>query len=146
MLRMLTASLAAVWFILPVHAHDGVKNPAVMKRMQLMKQMGTDLKALAAMARGQTDFDAEQAKKLLAEIAQYSRQSADVFAAEQSDPKSEALPVIWQDFNDFTARAEALTRYAQTAASASQLTAGALKAHVGELGAACKSCHERYKK
>ncbi|NQY62048.1 MAG: cytochrome c, partial [Cognatishimia sp.] len=55
---ILTSSLMIASMAL---AHNGVKNPAVMARMQGMEQIGAASKVLGNMARGRVAFDAEAA-------------------------------------------------------------------------------------
>jgi len=60
--------------------------------------------------------------------------------------KSQALPVVWTDPAGFETKAKALAAAAaklDAAAQAGQAAAIGPAAH--EVGAACKSCHEKYK-
>jgi len=64
--------------------------------------------------------------------------------ANETDPKSEALPEIWTSFADFTAKAEAME---QVAARGAELvdTREALGETVRELSGTCLSCHKLYR-
>jgi cytochrome c556 len=64
-----------------------------------------------------------------------------------ANPKTEALPVIWQKNGEFKAAAAKLASAAdelKTAADAKDLAATA-KA-MGDIGGACKGCHEQFRK
>ena len=137
---ILTSSLMIASMAL---AHNGVKNPAVMARMQGMEQIGAASKVLGNMARGRVAFDAEGAASAKAALAQHAAEIPALFEAQEDDPKSEALPAIWSDFADFTAKADAL----RDAAEAMDVTsAETIAAGMGTVGGACRSCHKAYRK
>jgi cytochrome c556 len=125
------------------HAHDGVKNPAVMARMAAMDKIGAATKILGQMARGATPFDAAMAQRVASEIAVHSATVPALFEVREDDPKSEALPAIWEDFADFTAKSEAMGRVAEAATHFG--TEPELRAAIADLGQACKACHSRYR-
>lgn len=125
-------------------AHSGVQDADVMARMEDMKQMGSVMKQLGAMAKGQAAFDPGEANDGLAAIARGAGAIPDVFATPATDPKSEALPVIWDRFDDFTANARDLETLA--AGLAGSVTAqNELDAALRQVGLACKSCHTDYR-
>ncbi|MEL6806937.1 MAG: cytochrome c [Pseudomonadota bacterium] len=127
-----------------VLAHSGVKNPAVMARMHGMTLISDNVKVLGTMAKGQVAFDAASARAAAQAIADHAAQSVDLFAADETDPKSEALPAIWTDFDDFTIKAEALeTAAADLAASVQSLED--VRAAMPKIGATCKACHSKYR-
>ncbi len=122
-------------------AHSGVANPAVLQRMEAMKQIGDQMKVLGSMAKGQVAFDAGAAQAAVDAIAAQAAQVPDLFREPVTDPKSEALPSIWESYGDFTLKAEAL----QVAANAQISAERDLAPTVAALGAACKACHSHYK-
>ncbi|MCH2250555.1 MAG: cytochrome c [Cognatishimia sp.] len=136
---ILTSSLMIASMAL---AHNGVQNPAVMARMQGMEQIGAASKVLGNMARGRVAFDAGTAASAKAALAQHAAEIPALFEAQEDDPKSEALPAIWSDFADFTAKADALRDAAETmdVTSAETIAAG-----MGEVGGSCRSCHKAYR-
>ena len=137
---ILTSSLMIASMAL---AHNGVKNPAVMARMQGMEQIGAASKVLGNIARGRVAFDAEAAASAKAALAQQAAEIPVLFEAQEDDPKSEALPAIWSDFADFTAKADAL----RDAAEAMDVTsAETIAAGMGAVGGSCRSCHKAYRK
>ena len=137
---ILTSSLMIASMAL---AHNGVKNPAVMARMQGMEQIGAASKVLGSIARGRVAFDAGAAASAKAALAQHAAEIPALFEAQEDDPKSEALPAIWSDFADFTAKADAL----RDAAEAMDVTsAETIAAGMGAVGGSCRSCHKAYRK
>jgi len=129
----------------PVFAHEGVKNPAVMARMHGMKDIAADVKTLGQMAKGATAFDQGAARAAAASIAQHAAEAPGLFEAPEDDPKTEALPAIWEDFEDFRAKSLELETIAlglSTSIERVDDLPPALKA----LGDNCSACHEVYRK
>lgn len=123
-------------------AHTDVKNPAVMARMEAMKQIGGAMRTVADMVRGKTPFDAAAAAEAQATLAQTASTVVPLFEAPETDPKSEALPVIWENFDDFTAKAEALV----SGAEGLQVTSlDSLSASFGPMAGSCGGCHKVYR-
>ncbi|MEP6065374.1 MAG: cytochrome c [Paracoccaceae bacterium] len=127
-----------------VLAHSGVKNPAVQARMHAMSIIGGDMKTLGLMAKGEKEFDAEAAKAALREIAEHAAKAPDLFRANEDDPKSEAKPAIWENFEDFTTKAGALENVA-LGLSTSIASVDDLGPAMAALGDTCKSCHSDYR-
>lgn len=126
-------------------AHTGVTNKDVMARMVVMSTIGDQVKLIGSMAKGETGFDAEAVNAALIEIAAQSAQIPSMFEAKAQDPKSEALPIIWERFETFTQHAkeaEAVAeRLAGTVTAASDL--GPVLQQVSET---CKACHTMFRK
>lgn len=125
-------------------AHQGVKNRAVLARMNGMSAIAENIKVLGAMAKGKVAFDQEAARSAAEAIAQHAGEAPALFAAREDDPKSEARPVIWDDFEDFTAQAEELEEIASGLA-VSLASPDDLGPALQKLGANCRSCHEVYR-
>ena len=126
-------------------AHEDVENPTVKARMVVMTTFVENLRTLGGMAKGAVDFDLEQAKIGLADIASKSKNVPELFKIEEMHPKSEALPVIWTDFANFTAKSQALTDAAEKAL-ANFSSKDDLISSMRALGSTCKSCHSTYRK
>lgn len=126
-------------------AHGGVKNPAVMARMEGMSAIAAQMKILGQMAKGATEFDQAVIDAALAELAQHAADTPALFAAQEDDPKSEALPAIWQDFDDFTAQAMELNQIAMDL-QGKVSSLDDLRPAMGQLGQTCKTCHQDYRK
>lgn len=126
-------------------AHSGVSNPAVKARMHAMMQIADNTKILGAMAKGEAPFDADEARAAAAAIAAHAASVPALFMAEEHDPKSEALPAIWQEFDTFGQKSEALTLAAAEAAAAIETEAD-LKPALARIGGTCKSCHQDFRK
>ena len=124
-------------------AHTGVKNAQVMARMEAMEQIAAATKTLSEMAKRQIPFDAATAKAALSAIESRAQDIPGLFAPRADDPKSEALPAIWETPGDFARKAQDLSAAAK-AGDVSDLDA--LRFSLRAIGTACSSCHETYRK
>lgn len=125
-----------------VLAHSGVKNKAVMARMTAMGEIKDAVATLGDMAKGVAPYEANTAKAARDRLIVLAKTAPALFETPASDPKSEALPVIWENWADFSAKADAMTQAAQTIDTSSR---GAIGASLGRVGAACSGCHETYR-
>ncbi|MGH1330389.1 MAG: c-type cytochrome [Paracoccaceae bacterium] len=137
-----TCALTLAIFAGGAIAHAEVQNEAVKARMAAMKAIGGAMKTVGGMAQGKVPFDADAAAAAIAVMEAQSAQVPALFEAEESDPKSEAKPEIWTNWDDFVMKSEALNAAAKAADSSSP---EALGASLGAMGGACKSCHTAYR-
>lgn len=143
MTRMLWVALLTVMLGGVALAHVGVKNEAVKARMNAMKAVAAETKALGQMAKGAIPFDRDTARSAAGAIARHAADTPDLFRAQEDDPLSEAHPSIWDNFADFTAKSDALVALATELSSSIEVEADVVSA-VRSLGTACKACHEPY--
>jgi cytochrome c556 len=125
-------------------AHSGVRNAAVLARMDSMKVTGDAMKVMGDMAKGTTPFDANAARIAADRIAHEAARTPDLFMAFETDPKTEAKSAIWDNFEDFTAKAADLETRA-IAVSATLKTSADLGPALNSLGTSCKACHAAYR-
>lgn len=138
-------AVALIAFGTAALSHSGVTNKDVMARMMVMSTISEQMKVIGAMAKGETQFDPAVAQSALIEIAAQSAQIPSMFETRADDPKSEALPAIWERFDTFVARAEDSVTVAERLA-ATITTEADLGPAMGQLGAACKACHADFRK
>lgn len=124
-------------------AHQGVQNTAVKAWMDSMEVTADNTKVLGRMAKGVEPFDAEAARRAAAQIAREAERTPELFAARAEDPLSEASPDIWVNFDDFTAKSQALVVAAEGALTVS--ARDDLRPALAAIGAACKACHGEYR-
>lgn len=123
-------------------AKEGVKNPVVKTRMDTMGVIRVNTGVLGDMAAGKAAFDSAKAAEAAAALAAAASTIPQVFDPEETDPVSEALPDIWMMPDEFSAKAERLYKAAQSLDTASL---EGVKAGMGAVGGACKSCHETFR-
>lgn len=124
-------------------AHQGVKNPVVLERMEAMKDVAASTKSLGQMAKGEVAFDAEVASRAAAAILDQTDRVPVLFKEPETDPKSEATPNIWTNWDDFLSKNSAMALAAKQFADVSTLED--LRAAMGALGQSCKACHADYR-
>ena len=125
-------------------AHEGVKNSVVMARMNGMTSIAKDMKIIGNMAKGIEQFDATKVRHALEAVAAEAAKTPELFEANEDDPKSEARPEIWSNYEDFTAKAIELESVANqlipTIANKDDLRPAMRK-----LAESCSSCHKVYR-
>ena len=125
-------------------AHSGVKNATVEARMDVMSGIGTEMKTLGKMAKGETDFDQDAAQAAAAAIAKHAAATPDLFEAEEDDPKSEAKAEIWTNFDDFVEKSRELEEIAVELSTSIESEAD-LRLAMKSLGESCLACHKEYR-
>lgn len=125
-------------------AHQGVQNPAVLARMEGMSAMADHVEVIGTMARGIAPFDAAAANAALAGIAGEANRIVDLFEQPETDPRSEARPLIWENYADFGTRAMEL-ELAAVQLTGSVENRESLAIALRRVGALCSGCHEDYR-
>ena len=94
-------------------AHSGATG--VMKvRMDAMGEMGDEMKRLAPMMRGQTEYDPDVVRSAAdTMIGHAGKQMTELFPEGSNEKPSEALDAIWEEWEEFAALAEALRTSAE---------------------------------
>jgi cytochrome c556 len=144
---MIKRPLATATFLLAAaaaFAHQGVQNEAVKARMHSMTLLDKDLKMLISMAKGELPMDAPAAQEAIYRIETGTPDITVLFKAPENDPKSEALPAIWDEFDRFAALTRDLEQAAATAAPTIQ-DRPTLAQAIANIGGACRACHKRYR-
>ena len=81
-------------------AHDGATG-VVKQRMEAMSDMGDAMKAMASMVKGKQAFEPALFIQSGETIAEHSDMMPKLFPAGSMVGKSEALPAIWQQWDDW---------------------------------------------
>jgi cytochrome c556 len=141
------ASFVAALTVTAAFAHSGASG-IVMERMEMMKNISTHMKTVALIVRGDQDFDSGKAVTAAQAIAAHADELPGKFPAGSLDHPSEALPAIWENWDQFVglaqqlqANAMALSEAAETAESADML-----QDEFAALGQTCSSCHQNFRK
>lgn len=123
-------------------AKEGVQDPTVKARMDLMGTIGANTKVLGDMAGGKAAYDATAAEAAKAALAAAAAAIPAAFEAEVDDPVSEARPDIWMNMDGFVEDAKAL----EDAAGAVDVSSvEGIQAGMGAIGGACKACHSDFR-
>ena len=124
----------------------GSNTEAIKERQQAMKDVGGAMQNLGAIAKREAPFDAGVVKSNAGTIAEALKKAAALFpeGSDRGDVESWSMPEIWSNRTDFDRKFET----AETAAVALQSVGveSALLPALGELGNACKACHQSYRR
>lgn len=149
-MKYLKTTLAAVLAIASASAitlaHDGATG-MVMQRMEAMKEIGKSMKSIAAMVKGDTAFDGAVVQASADVIAEHAKHMPHMFPEGSLDKPTEALPVIWTQWDRFTEIAGKLNTDAQALAEAGKSASSAkdILPQLAEVGKSCKACHQDYR-
>lgn len=129
-----------------VLAHDGATG-MVMQRMEAMKEISQSMKAIGAMVKGEKEFNAAEVEAAALVIAGHGKHIGHMFPEGSLDKPTEALPVIWTRWDDFTRIGKEMETSALALAEASKSasTAQDIVQHLGAVGQTCKSCHQDFR-
>ena len=125
-------------------AHSGVKDKNVKERMMLMKEMAGNTKIIGQMLKGKTSFDTIQVKLALERLSALSLETPKVFTINATDPKSEAMPNIWDEFDEFTKLSKDLAETSIVLANSVENPED-LRPALKRISSGCKACHSRYR-
>jgi cytochrome c556 len=127
-------------------AHDGAMG-VVKTRMDMMMEAGDSMKLIGAMVKGESAFDAVKVEEAAKTIARHAGHIPKVFPEGSLDKPTEALPVIWTRWDDFTRIGKEMETSALALAEASKTatTGSDILPQLGEVGKTCKSCHQDFR-
>ena len=125
-------------------AHSGVKDQNVKERMMVMKAMADNTKVIGQMLKRKTQFDANEAKSALERLSSLSLKTPKVFTVNATDPKSEAKPAIWDEFDEFTKLSLELAETSIVLANSIENIED-LRPALKRISSGCKSCHSKYR-
>lgn len=119
-------------------AHAGVRNADVMARMGQMTELDRAFKDLSKMANGRLTYDAAAAQIAREALIGGAARTVTLFEIRATDPKMEALPILWDQFGDFTVKAMDM------GAAAAAISLPPTPAELRAVGATCRACHQHY--
>ena len=148
-LRLIAGAALAASILLAsgvAFSHSGATG-VVKHRMDAMSDIAKSMKAIGAMIKGETGFDAATVKASADSIAEHAARMPELFPEGSTKKPSEALPAIWEDWARFTTIAQDMgtkgKALAAAADGASQIDQ--IKAPFGALAKTCKACHSDFR-
>ncbi len=123
---------------------------AIKARQAIMQLYSFNLGSLAAMVKGEAEYDAEKAKAFAADLAAAANMSnTDMWPkgsdSSNADLKTRAKPEIWSTYPAITEKSKAMVAGAEALAKVAGNGLDALKGGLGGAGGGCKGCHETYR-
>ncbi len=126
-------------------AHSGATG-IVKERMDLMKQVGKDMKLLKAMVRGNTDYDPQLVGRISSSLHEAAKQIPGQFPEGSLQHPTEARPKIWQQWDKFSDYVRQLEdeslRLGQVAASGDRQS---IQNQFRQLNKTCLGCHKSFR-
>ena len=145
--RLLAAAAAAALLPILASAQFAKTEDAIRYRQSALFIMGQHFGRVAAMATDKMPFDAAQAKES-ANIVNMVATLPWVAFGPNTDKgaNTKARPEVWQEQGKFTAAKDRLmSTLPKMVAAAETGDKGRIKEAVGEVGAACKNCHDDFR-
>ena len=121
---------------------------AVDSRQSVLHLMGFYIGPLAGMARGQLPIDLTVIANNAGRIAELAPMVPETFALDtrEFELETEALPVIWDKQEAFTAKAATLEEKARALAElAAAGSEDGIRGAIGAMGQSCGSCHDDFR-
>lgn len=124
---------------------EATGNIAVDNRIAAMKNLGKNMKAIAAVAKGQAEYSAALNANA-AEVARIAKTITSLFEEKVVMEGSRAKAEIWTDMKDFKLKAEALVMASEGLIVAVRTgDQGKIGAALGATGKNCGGCHKPYR-
>lgn len=116
-------------------------------RKEIMKSVGKAIKAAVPMAKGEVPFDAAAATAAMKTMNEGAEKFVALFPEGSGDhPETEASPKIWENKDDFAAKANDLKTASAEAIEAAGKGQEEFKAALfGSVVKTCKGCHDAYR-
>ena len=118
------------------------ENSGYVERSKLMQNIRLEFSVLARMSREKIEFDESLATSARLNLLKFAASTPAVFEDDDLPINSEALPIIWENWDDFLSKSEDL-EFALEGIDTSTLVD--LRGSLGNVGAACGSCHQKYR-
>lgn len=126
-------------------AHEGHDHATgvVRERMELMTDMGKRL--LATSKRLRANKELESVTSDAHAILELASRVPTLFPPGSTQAPTAAKPAVWQEWEDFAAKAKNLEKESEKLMNTSTKNGEALRAQFRAVGFACDSCHEKYR-
>ena len=141
MLKRINYLLIGVFFMLSGSILFA-ENSGYVERSKLMQNIRLEFSVLARMSREKIEFDESLATSARLNLLKFAVSTPDIFEDDDLPINSEASPTIWENWDDFVSKSEDL-EFALEGVDTSTLID--LRASLGNVGAACGSCHQKYR-
>ena len=147
-LRKLSPAIVAlvVLGLALVHAQEE-ETPEIDYRQKLMKGHGAAMGSIGDYLKYKLSYGLNHVATHAKNISEYANLIPDAFEKKITDGKTDAKPEVWDNWDDFVAKASALNVAAtELAAAAAGGDMRAMMPNVKALGDACGGCHDEYRK
>ena len=146
---MIAAALIAASAIgaAPASAQFAKPEDAIKYRKSAMTLMSAHVGRVAAVVKGARPFNAPEVQTDAALVETLSKLPFDAFGAGTDKGETRARPEIWSNADKFKAAGENMQKAAAAMSGAAKSgNLDQVKAAFGDLGKACKACHDDFRK
>lgn len=156
-IRSAVLGMGVLFVVSQAIAHSGASG-IVKERMDAMSLLGDHARSVGDMLKGKTPYDNKAVEMAATAFITHGEQIPAHFPdtpMSRSGSKTEALPAIWTEWEDFVALAERFTEDSRTLESvAAQISAGglseaeqnrAVRTAFFRASRSCSGCHERFR-
>ncbi len=154
MKRMLTIGLAAAGLLAAStaafsDAHSKYEKQ-IKARQAVMQIYSFNIGSLAAMAKGEAEYDAAKAQEFADNLLAAAKMKNGAMWPEGSDAealpgKTRALKISWTTYPEVAKKQEAFVAATEAMAKAAGGGLDAMKGALGGVGGGCKGCHEKFR-
>ncbi|OMH31755.1 cytochrome c [Motiliproteus sp. MSK22-1] len=140
---LLSVTVVPSW----VYAHGGATG-VVKERMDAMSAMGDAMEIMGDMVKGKRPFESSAFLEGAKAVIDHSAKITVLFPEGSLSAKSEALPKLWTEWDQFVVMVKRTEKEADKLAALAEngSDSRALKKQFVKLGKSCKSCHTDYRK
>ena len=118
------------------------ENSGYVERSKLMQNIRLEFSVLARMSREKIEFNENLAKSARLNLLKLAASTPAIFEDDDLPINSEALPAIWENWDDFVSKSEDLEFVLEGVDTSTLID---LRGSLGNVGAACGSCHQKYR-
>ena len=118
------------------------ENSGYVERSKLMQNIRLEFSVLARMSREKIEFDESLATSARLNLLKFAASTPAIFEDDDLPINSEALPAIWENWDDFVSKSEDLEFVLEGVDTSTLID---LRGSLGNVGAACGSCHQKYR-
>ena len=118
------------------------ENSGYVERSKLMQNIRLEFSVLARMSREKIEFDESLAESARLNLLKLAASTPTIFEDDDLPINSEALPAIWENWDDFVSKSEDLEFVLEGVDTSTLID---LRGSLGNVGAACGSCHQKYR-
>lgn len=140
------AAVIAVVVAGVVFAHEGMTGAGA-QRMEGMKSMAADLKAISRMVESSTDLDVGELRARVGALHRNCHDAKGLFVAAEHDKTSQAMPAVWEHPYEFAhAMQDFDTAVKEPEASAAGGERAAISRSLTTVGRTCSACHQVFRR
>jgi cytochrome c556 len=136
----------AVLVVVGAAAAATVSDDPIQSRQNLMKNVGAAMGAAGNMVRGDTEFEPRAAHLAMRTINSSIIGFVELLPEGSHAGDTRALSAIWENMDDFLAKAESLRVATQAVIDAEPADLDSFRPLFAEVGQNCRACHEDYRR